>query len=203
MSDPFYYVMKHYCAPERHYHGIEHITRMLKDAYRHGNKTAIVNGGNVTWKLYDAILFHDVIYNIPKAEQSNEELSALEYLDFFSRAGYDSTFHHQHGKEIANMIRATEHHFDGTVYDDYLTNLLLDLDLMSFTDDFDDFYKTQAKLDAEFLPYHPKHEVIYNRRKFLKDIYDYRTLKFRVVDNKEELTEKAYSNIRWLLNFGG
>jgi predicted metal-dependent HD superfamily phosphohydrolase len=103
---------------------------------------------------------------------------------------------------VVSAILATEHHFDDTEYSNITTNLLLDMDLMAFQDDYEIFLKTQKEIDKEFLPFHAEEEVIDKRKKFLQNILENQTLRYRVIDPHGTLKGKAYRNIETYLNNG-
>jgi len=203
--ESFQYIFELYALSDRHYHDINHIIKMLKGAYLYGDRSKIFDTAKtesdftyygLTRPLYDAILFHDVIYNIPAMNgESNEQLSAEEYQTFAMDFGRRD----KEIEQVSNMIRATEHHFDGTLYDDYLTNLLLDLDILGFADDWVCFAATQKLVDAEFLAHYPKEVVLQGRKDFLKNIVDNELLQYRVIDKNHIFRNKAYENIETLL----
>lgn len=197
MADAYQFVFKSLNDPLRHYHNWNHINRMLDAVYKYGNpKIVLDTDGFIVRPLYEAILFHDIYYNaIPASSNSNEEISATVYSIFAESEGRPKS----EIEHVVAMIRATEHHFDGTVYDDYLTNLLLDVDLISFTDDHDDFNETQDQLTAEFCHFYPEGYVISRRLDFLTDIYENKKLQFRVIDPSGALTDIAYTNLSFYL----
>lgn len=201
MIDPaFQLVLSSYMEPHRHYHNIDHIIRMLKGVYLYGERGKALLphdyvGSVIARPLYEAILFHDVIYRPIKEAQTNEEMSAVAYTDYIETIYGNSRTANQ-TQQVVDMIMATERHFDPSFStDDYLTNLLLDLDLLAFTDPYDDFYDTQAKIDNEYLSVYPEEYVTSKRIDFLNDILNERLLKFRVIDPSGVLTEIAYNNI--------
>jgi len=203
--ESFQYIFELYALSGRHYHDINHIIKMLKGAYLYGDRSKIFDTAKtesdftyygLTRPLYDAILFHDVIYNIPAVNgESNEQLSANEYEVFAMDFGRRD----KEIEQVSDMIRATEHHFDGTLYDDYLTNLLLDLDILGFADNWDIFLATQKLVDAEFLAHYPKEVVYQGRKSFLENIIDNDRLNYRVIDKGGIFRNKAYRNIHKLL----
>ena len=197
------YVLPYYIEPHRHYHNINHITKMLKGVYQYGDKDKVFRQVRVVddmiteeiyRPLYHAILFHDITYDIPnKSVRSNEQLSAAEYTHYACEEDISQEEMHQ----VVDMIEATEFHFTDKLYDDYYTNLLLDLDLLSFTDPYHQFVMTQNEIDKEYLTSYPREYVIQRRKDFLLDIRD--KIKYRVIDPSGALTNIAKSNISDIL----
>lgn len=198
MADAFQTVIRAYSHPLRHYHNFEHIHGMITEAHKYGDPAMIFgDDGYLTRPLYHAILFHDVHYEFVRSGKfSNEEMSAAQYGMWAVTQGIPDAEINQ----VVEMIHATEHHFDGTEYHNYFTNLLLDLDLMSFTSDHEEFQEIQENIDAEFLTFYPEDYVIEKRLAFLTDIYTNKKLKYRVIDPDGVLTDIAYKNLSFYLD---
>jgi predicted metal-dependent HD superfamily phosphohydrolase len=198
MIDSFNYVFSTYTHPSRHYHDIGHLYSMLNWAYLFGdpNQTREADGKILKRELYDAIMFHDYVYAMVPDVLSNEEKSARAYLEFVDTFKSANT---SFATKVAGMIRATEHHFDGTDYDDYLTNLLLDIDLLAFTSLYDEFELTNEKIDREYIPTYGEKHTWRKRYAFLKNIHDGGLLRYRVIDADGGFAKAAYANMdRWL-----
>lgn len=199
--DSYNYVSSFYLLNNRHYHNINHINAMIKAVYLYGDPDKCLKSyfrdGSFAYvglhkNLYDAILFHDIIYDIPnKLGSSNEELSAREYECFADVSRISPS----DKRSTADMIRATEHHFDGTVYNDYLTNLLLDVDIVGLAAEWDGFLVDAKNVALEYMAHYPKTYVLNCRKQFLQNILDNQTLRYRVIDKNGALRDRAYWNI--------
>ena len=152
---------------------------------------------NIDWnvfnekRLYEAIIYHDIVYDIGTKGPSNEVLSANLYAAAKgTTAEFDSA--------VPDMIKATEFHFTDNEYDD-LTSYLLDLDLMSLTTTNEaELFQTQENIDREFLTVFEEDEVYTKRYEFLSKIMApkarMRILKFPV------LQDQMASNIQKLVS---
>lgn len=194
--DSYNYVLKKYLFDNRHYHDINHINKMLRDSFIYGDPKYTMDGhGFLNPNLYDAILFHDYVYDTsPDKVFSNEYRSAIEYQDFHTK--YEKTTDRH---QVMDMINATEHHFDGTEYTDYLVNFILDMDLMGFLDPYEKFKDTQILIDAEYSKWYDPELVQEKRIEFLQDILDNKKLRYRVLSEADKRAEWAYTNIKELL----
>lgn len=176
------FLLRQYREPFRAYHGLSHI----KDLLSLFDKREEISDLNTeeSYELVEAIWRHDVFYHIPAKDKSNEELSAL---------------HHEHvsprSLRAAAAIRATEHHFDGSLYEDPIINLMLDLDIFSFSKPYMEFYQTNLNIDAEFEAFNPAQVVAEKRRAFLQSILDQNSLRYRILDDRTRLETIAYDNI--------
>lgn len=217
MAEAYNHVMRKYFFDNRHYHGIEHINSMLKNCMIYGAEILDDTKNGIDDAMYYAILFHDYIYD-SHADQMiyNEVRSAHAWQQYFVDNTHDFE-DHDYGYasndedycsfryddlfyQVTDMIKATAHHFDGTEYTDYRTNLLLDLDILGFADSFENFEKTQFEIDKEFHYHYDPALVAGKRKEFLQNILDNKLLKFRVIDHDGTLTARAYENIARLLN---
>ena len=98
------------------------------------------------------------------------------------------------------MILATAHHFDESTYDDYYTNILLDLDIMTFAYSYVGFKKINRAIASENLIFGRAYEDVVNGTiHFMKNIA-LPNITFRVVPNKEEFKERAIDNIELYLS---
>lgn len=202
-ADPFQFVFPKYAFDNRHYHGINHITRMLGDAYRYGDHSKILVGAGAVSRLndvlYEAILFHDIVWQpVSNDGISNEVLSADAYKKWAANCCLPKS--PEHMTSVSLMIKATEFHFTDFVSNDYLTNLLLDLDIIGFADSYESFLNCQFLIDKEYLTVYDKNYLAKKRYQFLSNILEKQLLKFRVIDTEDYFKNKAYSNIRELLN---
>ena len=182
-----------YAQPWRKYHSNNHITNMMNLLDDH-----VRNVGGVTEEeegiLSDAILYHDVVYNIPSKPCQNEIDSALYYRNDMSKFDNSSLDENQIDR-VVSLIVATAHHFDGTLYGDHLINLMLDFDIMSFVAPYNYFVETNKAIDAEYLAFLPAEEVHAGREKFLRSILKNRSLRYRALPSRAALEVIAYQNV--------
>ena len=180
------------------YHNIDHINQMLK-------KAAEYFDSNIPENLYRAILYHDIIYYpVNKTEHSNEYWSALHFVGEVG-ASVDRMFLCSEDIDhVKQMILATEHHFDGTVYTDQMTNILLDLDVMGFADrSYRNFLDVQNLIHEEYFQAgYGLIELLNGRLKFLRNIVDNKLLIYRtdLLGDKDQATNRAYYNINKLID---
>ncbi len=180
------FLIQQYKEPFRFYHNLNHITVML-NAFQSAPEVRALSDEDA-YELLEAIWRHDVFYHIPVEDKSNEELSAVHHLKMNPKA-----------TRAADAIRATEFHFNGSTYEDPITNLLLDFDLLAFTWDYGRFVATNLDIDKEFESVSTPEEVAPKRIKFMKSLWDNRSLKFRILADREAMETQAYSNIeKWL-----
>lgn len=210
MDKEFLSVLPFYSAPGRFYHDFRHVARMFSDYQRNRNAFHLTD-----WQekcLYYAILYHDVVYNVVPGGPSNEDASFEVFKTYVMLN--DIVLDDQEMALIENMILSTEFHFtdenpfeSGSIEGDYkvrrVTEILLDLDLMAFTDDYDSFVQTNKSIDKEFLTVYSTPIVEEGRNRFLRDILEGRKLKFWQMPKKEVLTEIAYRNIERYLTEQG
>ncbi len=195
--DSYNYVLKNYFFDNRHYHDIHHINKMLLGAHVYGDPALVSDGfGSLNENLFDAIVFHDVYYDTTPGEKlaSNEKMSATIYKQFHTDYKKEND-----ASQVVEMILATEHHFDGTEYTSYFENLILDLDLLGFGDDWFSFLNTQKLIDREYEKWYDPKIVKEKRIEFLRDIFTNKTLRYRVIDPDGIMTKQAYRNIKELL----
>lgn len=180
------FLIQQYKESFRYYHNLDHISIILAGFNSAPEVTALSSAEQ--FELFEAIWRHDVFYHIPAKDKSNEELSALHHLKMNPRS-----------LRAAEAIRATEHHFDGSTYEDPIVNLMLDFDLLAFTWDYGRFVATNLNIDKEFESFDAPEVVAPKRVKFMKSLWDNRSLKFRILADRTAMEEQAYANIeKWL-----
>ena len=188
--DAYQYVFPLYMKKNRFYHDIRHINKMIEGLYKFRNR--------INNHLYLAILFHDVVYDVPfDPEFSNEEKSVVIFDNWYDEYGYPFTIDPNH---IKSLILSTEHHFDGKYVSHSADHdLMMDLDLLAFADPYPDFVRTQNDIDKEFFPFFEHDVVVQKRTEFLTNILENKTLKYHAIDTIGILTNMAYNNIEQYL----
>lgn len=184
------FLIQQYKEPFRFYHNLDHISIILS-GFHSAPEVKQLNDAEA-FELFEAIWRHDVFYHIPAKDKSNEELSALHHLKMNPQS-----------LRAAEAIRATEFHFNGSTYEDPIINLMLDFDLLAFTWDYGRFVATNLNIDKEFEYTSSPEEVAPKRIKFMKSVWDNRSLKFRILADRVAMEERAYANIeKWLQQKG-
>lgn len=191
------YVAPFYDSPLRFYHNRNHIVRMSDKAID------LVDDGLITeeegLKLITAIIFHDVIQHPVQSTFSNEKLSAMVYEDYCLKNSEEKDW------DVVDLILATEQHFNSTfIAYKPLTAWMMDLDLLAFTDDYEEFVQTNHDIENEFRPFFTEEDLKAGRKAFFKKIQDKEVLKFRIMDKDGSMTRKAYENVNQYImeNFG-
>lgn len=204
-------IFAHYNEPHRFYHNQNHILRMLGTFQKDLNDDLYVIRPTKNFEkiIIEAILFHDVIYDVlPNAVHTNEERSALFYN--VAKWGTDYISINDHTtRMVSEMILATQYHFAETnplidVYVDEfyraMFRILLDLDLQSFYDDYDAFFVTNENINKEYLTEFSTEAVLAGRIKFLETVKDSSALNFSSYWDAEWRAKKARENIDTYLN---
>jgi len=190
-SDLYNKVAPYYASRIGWYHNLSHINKLLEEAFTRSPNHRISR------ELYTAILFHDIVYDIPlpgtKLDISNEKASAALYKKIYG-IGFE--------QRVVDMIEATEHHFDHSVYTDHEICFLLDLDILGFSNpNMTEFLTVQQHIDKEYIDNgYSTAEIVEGRLKFMTHIYDTNALQYRVVDNIKGRTKQAYQNIELLMS---
>lgn len=189
MSKDFKIPFEALTRPKMFYHNWSHITRMINDAHRLFPAVAD------SLHLNAAIFWHDAVYNVGAPAGHNERDSAISFIN-------------EHKGDLSmyslgivhDLIIATAHHFDGTVYDDNLTNIILDLDIMTFAYPYEEFKAINRLIASEnLIPGRTTEDVVRGTINFLDSIA-LPNLKFRLVEGKEILINDAVKNIHHYLN---
>jgi predicted metal-dependent HD superfamily phosphohydrolase len=134
--------------------------------------------------LYNAALFHDVIYNVTKADN---ELKSAEFAQKWLRLlNVNDVFM----ERVYSIILATKNHSS----EDYITQLFLDMDLSILGANNDDYliYTEQIRNEFKRIPY-----LIYKngRINFLKKQLELGSI-YQTPSFIEEFEEKARINIK-------
>lgn len=181
---------KLYSQPHRKYHNLHHITSMLNELHNNAFIRETLSADELR-NLYYAIWYHDAIFDLEKSEVSNEVKSS----DFFLKDQFKQ-IPVQDIEMISEAILATEFHFTEKNFDgNPITNILLDLDILTFAAEYRKFQQCNNNIFEEYANAYSKEEVFEGRRKFLFSILEKNSLTFRAFPNKVEMTEKAYTNI--------
>ena len=141
-----------YSEPHRKYHNLKHIMRMFEVAREQQMKLLKCQ--------IEAIWLHDIVYNVPSKEKSNEELSAL-----FAQ-------HHcnVNGDVVARIIRDTERELPSIPE----SNAVIDLDLWDLSDK-DRFDANNPLIRAEFA-HLSEHQWLTGRAAWLRSFLDRKTI---------------------------
>lgn len=196
-------IIKHYEEPHRVYHDKNHIFRMINDL--NNTDLFIQRSAENYFRIYTAICYHDIVYDLKPSVVSNEVKSANFFqADFFGNIlEYEEimnmTYSRDRFEDINNMIRATEFHFtkpNDNSYKSENLKIILDLDILSFSDDYELFVDTNEKITQEYINAYDIDVVRKNRKAFLTTILETNSLRYYIVKDKEDRTKKAYDNIK-------
>lgn len=185
-------ILNKYTEPHRFYHNLGHIGYMIQAIDRTKEYLDFELTTRDREILMEAIIYHDVIYNIRNEDDiSNEQKSAdyyAEHAPIFEQQVYD-------------MILASEHHFTENEYDE-LTSYFLDLDLSNlFLENWNSVYLTDVAIRKEYMSKIDSSIVMDGRRKFILNTL---SPNIRIRSLKNELFEKKLSeNIQCLKNMYG
>ena len=133
-------VIRAYSESHRKYHDLYHIKYMvsvLQAQYSHLPTT-------ITDYILWAVMYHDIVYNIPSESGLNEDLSAELFM----------TYHGDHSRAelIAAAIRHTKTHILPhdlpRGFGRQIAEHLIDLDLWALSDE-DEYLQNNAKIKAE------------------------------------------------------
>jgi predicted metal-dependent HD superfamily phosphohydrolase len=172
-----------YDSPERRYHNREHILRMLETL----NSPEVRKELGVFISVIDliavAILFHDIIYSVTAQPEANEDLSAaVGMLGAYNCFGYKNDL--ELGV-IETLILATKHQRPGLTI---AAQIVQDLDMMGFADDWAEFRATSENIIAEYAEKFPMRDVVAGRIEFLKKLRHRKVFNTKLFD---EQTAKA------------
>ena len=174
-------ITKRYLESHRHYHTLEHITRMFMDARRFNV--------DLTEEQVWAIWLHDLVYE-PGADD-NEERSAEEGLKLLGRYGiYSGPGATRDLGAIERIILDTKDH----VARHEQSATVIDLDLLGFADSWNSYLNAASRIRAEFgvrNPYDPN--WLKGRIEFLKGMMNRDP--FFLTESFSHLEIKAKANI--------
>lgn len=172
-----------YRRPNRHFHGLEHIT----DCFMELNE-AIAAGVHIDNEeaLRYAIWFHDVIHE--GTLTNNEELSAKYAYETAIREGHDETFAHL----VEHLVLVTKHSdklYPCTTPDE---ELICDIDLSSLA--AEDFTAKTELIREEYK--HVPEELFRSERKKILAAFNQRERIYRTQYFHDKHDAKARENLR-------
>lgn len=185
-------IKSYYNEPGRFYHNYEHVEDMLYGAHDLLFEEKIDESEMDI--LYQAIQFHDVIYEC-KQDALNEERSARLSREYLRKMNYKEWF----ASEVEDMILLSARHTEELPNITNLQKVFLDLDLKSFYNDFATVYVTNAKVRAEWIYAGFAPELVAEKNKeFLEKLIEkgfvYRSKHFA------KYNERALENIKRLIS---
>lgn len=154
-SSAMWYIIDQYSEPHRVYHYLDHLANVLTELRRW------------RWRLNDreyltafvALLLHDVIYEIPAVDRSNEDLSA-DWVSWFVQ---ECGIRHAVDQDAAvRAIRITEGHQPT----DLVSLAVCWCDLATFADP-QKSKEASEKIAQEYLQVYTPEQYAEGRRKFL------------------------------------
>ena len=180
-TEEFSAIAGRYNGRKRHYHNLEHVTRLL----------ALCDELEISDpEIMLAVIYHDVIYR--PGSLKNEEKSAAYARKSLGRLGVDS----DRVGQVCEMILATANHL--MPQDDPLTQTLLDLDMSILGSPREDYQAYADGVRKEY-PWLPGVVFKKKRRQFLERVlaeeYIFHTDLFR-----EKYEGSARANIEWELD---
>jgi predicted metal-dependent HD superfamily phosphohydrolase len=150
----------HYGQPWRHYHTLDHVHAMLMSMYR--VSPLIIN----LQEMEIAILFHDLIYNPLASKYTNETQSATMAIELLPNCFTDDV----NDSIVFDLIMATVHDPNRELVGD--ENLIVDIDLHNFGQDFDTFWANGENVAREFIPLVGEEKYTPGRIAFLQGMLD-------------------------------
>ncbi len=173
-------ISKHYTAPKRHYHNLNHIADLLEQAAQYREEIEDYD------LLCFSIWYHDIVY---KATRKDNELRSAELAIArlktlgISKARMDRCYH---------QILLTKNHQAATAKKD--EQLLLDFDLAGLGRDWEDYavYKDNVRKEYSIFP-----DFLYKkgRKKALLHFLE-RTNIYHTAHYQNSFEEKARENLR-------
>jgi len=172
-----------YSAPERHYHGIDHLSQMLGDFKKYRRYA-----DNPDW-LEIAIWFHDAVYDFGAAD--NEERSAGLAKKLLKAEGFPELAL----SRIQEYVLATKHDSPPADYD---SQLIADLDLMVLAAPYNQFLEYREKIWQEYKGRYSLEQFKAGTIKFYKGMLDKPNI-FHTYLLRERYEEMARSNLEQAL----
>ena len=170
-----------YGDPDRHYHGLRHLSDMLRWVSRDQPDLPT---------LLDAILFHDSVYHLtPVSPGFNEAMSLAVYL--MSHQDGDS----RRTCEVIQAITASAYHTVDQANLGATAQLFLDLDLQSFGQPLDRYLDDDRRVGLELEPV-AGHRFTELRRRFLERLL----ARQQIYYIRTDWEETARTNIQYTLD---
>jgi len=171
-------VQKHYTAPKRYYHNLEHLQNMYTQL--EGCREQIKDWDTVMFSLF----YHDIIYKA--TAKDNEEKSALAAIKALTAINYPQ----EKIRLCGEQILATKSHSMSTDND---TNLFTDSDLSILGSDWETYLKYSKQVRKEYAIYP---DFMYNpgRKKALQHFLDMENI-FKTTYFKQKFEQQARINL--------
>lgn len=150
-------VIDEYNKPHRVYHSVDHLADVLRELRRWSNRLT----EREYLEAFVGLLLHDVVYQIPAGDKSNEFLSAEWVLWFIRKCGL--TFDHLNQIKVESAILKTEGHQPF----DLMSLAVCWCDLWGFTRGSEASKTYSDKIRAEYLKACTSEQYEAGRRVFL------------------------------------
>lgn len=134
----FNQIVKNYSSSRRHYHNLDHVATMLQTAAEYKDQTTDYDA------VRFAIWFHDVVYKALK--DNNEEKSAKLAVKQLKKIDFPA----HRIQKVSDLILKTKTHMIRDEHEDFDTQLLLDVDLMTLGAEFNDYKEYTLKIRKEY-----------------------------------------------------
>lgn len=134
-------IIRHYSEPNRHYHNLSHISRLLDLTQQYQHLLADPD------TLSFAVFFHDLIYDVHRTD--NEALSAAAAIRFLHCIRYPEALM----QKAATFINATKSHINDTANPDLDFFLDIDLSILGEHPHTYQLYTTQIRREYAVYPY--------------------------------------------------
>lgn len=136
------------------YHNIDHVNHMLAqfEGYAGCNSRfrRVFEDPQQNLIVRLAIAWHDAVYEVGAPAGENERLSAELFEDSFTILDHEYfPMLVVYVDKVKNLIMATSKHFTGYQPRDEAEAVIMDLDLLTFSWDYDDFVRVNDKLNEE------------------------------------------------------
>lgn len=164
-----------YNENHRFFHTIEH----LKDGFYSLDEK---EKNEITAEQIYAWVFHDIIYEIPSFNGSNEKRSS----DYMKKFMQSKNIHDVDLNKVSKIIIDTIEHKPSIEE----SKLIMDMDLISLSFDYKKFIFYRKKVSKEYLSYYSSSEVIKGTIKFTENMLSMKRIfnTDRYFEEREELT---------------
>lgn len=160
------YLKTVYSSKERYYHDINHINYMRSKLMEYVSSEMSVDDFPIFRDILTAIWFHDIEYNIWNPPGFNESQSVDQYMSIYGLTELDS---------VGRAIVATASHLEDQIIPDTdegtIIKVLLDIDLVSFSEAFDIVLYNSENVLREYEPMQLERDILLqNRNNFLRKL---------------------------------